>query len=335
MTNEYAPEIVDDLCAMARAALPAYALPATTEITLLNLSENATFVLRAPRETRILRIHRVGYSWPEEIRAELAWIEALRAARIVETAPPIAAANGETVLTLSSPAGHAPRHAVAFAFLPGKEPDPAGDIAAWFTKLGELTARMHAHAKAWPRPAGFQRKTWDVPAMVGPDAHWGPWRAGIGLTERGAAVIERALARVTNTLGAYGTSPDRFGLIHADLRLANLLVDGEQLRVIDFDDCGFSWFLYDFAAAISFIEHEPIIPALRAAWVEGYRAAAPLSAEDDALLPSFVMLRRVMLTAWLASHAEVPLAQSIGASYTQGTIALAEAYLAGRLLTDI
>jgi len=26
--------------------------------------------------------------------------------------------------------------------------------------------------------------------------------------------------------------------VHADLRLANLLVDGAQLRIIDFDDCG-------------------------------------------------------------------------------------------------
>jgi Ser/Thr protein kinase RdoA (MazF antagonist) len=217
--------------------------------------------------------------------------------------------------------------------MPGAEPNPSDNIAAWFTKLGEVTARMHAHAKTWTRPPGFQRKTWDVPAMVGPNAHWGPWRAGIGLTEQGAAMIERALARATIAIAAYGATQDRFGLIHADLRLANLLVDGPHLRVIDFDDCGFSWFLYDFAAAISFIEHEPIIPSLRQAWVDGYRRAASLSTQDDAMLPSFVMLRRVLLTAWLASHAEVPLAQSIGHSYTQGTIALAETYLAGRLLT--
>ncbi len=38
------------------------------------------------------------------------------------------------------------------------------------------------------------------------------------------------------------------------MRLANLLIDGDRVTLIDFDDCGFGWFMYDFAAAISFFE---------------------------------------------------------------------------------
>ncbi len=38
-----------------------------------------------------------------------------------------------------------------------------------------------------------------------------------------------------------GTGPQRYGLVHADTRLANLLVDGGRVSVIDFDDSGFSW----------------------------------------------------------------------------------------------
>jgi Ser/Thr protein kinase RdoA (MazF antagonist) len=29
------------------------------------------------------------------------------------------------------------------------------------------------------------------------------------------------------------------------------LVDGQSLRVIDFDDCGFGWFMYAFAAWVA------------------------------------------------------------------------------------
>ena len=47
---------------------------------------------------------------------------------------------------------------------------------------------------------------------------------------------------------------ERFGLVHADLRLANLLVEDEKVNVIDFDDCGYSWFMYDFGTAVSFID---------------------------------------------------------------------------------
>ena len=41
----------------------------------------------------------------------------------------------------------------------------------------------------------------------------------------------------------------------------------------------------------------------------------------------FLMLRRMQLTAWVASHAETPTAQSMGEDYTRGTVALAQRYL--------
>ncbi len=43
----------------------------------------------------------------------------------------------------------------------------------------------------------------------------------------------------------------RWGLIHADLRPSNIMIDGADLTVIDFDDCGFTWFLDDFASALT------------------------------------------------------------------------------------
>ena len=140
-------------------------------------------------------------------------------------------------------------------------------------------------------------------------------------------ILERVAARLQHETAAFGTSPDRFGLIHADMRAANLLVDGNRLGVIDFDDCGFSWFAYDFAASISFIEHEPIVPELMAAWLDGYARLAPLPADQVAALPMLVMLRRLQLTAWIASHAETPTASAHGAAFTDGTQDLAERYL--------
>jgi Ser/Thr protein kinase RdoA (MazF antagonist) len=115
--------------------------------------------------------------------------------------------------------------------------------------------------------------------------------------------------------------------VHADLRLTNLLASGEQLGIIDFDDCGFCWHLYDFAAAVSFMEHDPAVPALMREWVAGYREVAPLVEVQVALLPAFVMLRRMLLTAWLASHAETPTGRALGAGYTAGTVMLGAAFL--------
>jgi Ser/Thr protein kinase RdoA (MazF antagonist) len=170
---------------------------------------------------------------------------------------------------------------------------------------------------------------------VGPDGFWGSGGAAIGLESSGTAILERALDFIRQRIARFGMGPQRFGLVHADLRLANLLVSEPHLRIIDFDDCGFSWFLYDFASAVSFIEHEPIVPDLLRAWITGYRRVASLSPEELVEIPTFVVLRRILLMAWLASHAEIPFARQFGAEHTAGTIALAHQLQHGRFLNSI
>jgi Ser/Thr protein kinase RdoA (MazF antagonist) len=227
-----------------------------------------------------------------------------------------------------SPVCTPPRHAVAFRYLAGKEPEADANLVPWFRTLGAITARLHRHAAAWPRPHNFVRKLWDWNAMLGERRLWGPWQSGLGLTPEGTAIIARASSLIRTRLEAFGQTPDRFGLVHADMRLANLLVDGDTMHVIDFDDCGLSWHLYDFAAAITNHEHAPIVPALQAAWIEGYRTIAPLPDDQIAMLPTFIMARRILVMAWMASHAETPLAREGGPAYTAKTIELADAYLA-------
>jgi Ser/Thr protein kinase RdoA (MazF antagonist) len=333
MGGEYTPDALAELSARVAESLQRWTLSPATSISLLNVSENATFALSDPagREL-VLRLHRVGYSSAVEIRSELAWMEALRGEGVIETAAAVPGADGDPVQMLESRTGAAARFAVAFERLPGREPD-ARDAVRWFERLGELTARMHGHAKSWELPPGFRRKRWDLEAMVGPQGFWGSWRAAIGLDAGGVVILEGALDLIRQRLERFGQNSDVFGLVHADLRLANLLVDGDRLRIIDFDDCGFSWLLYDFAAAVSFMEHEPIVPELLRAWCNGYRKSLPLRALDQAEIPTFVVLRRILLTAWLASHAEVPFARELGASYTEGTVALAQELMRGKFLS--
>ena len=326
---EYSPAVLADMERAIRTSLSAWGLTAGTAIRLLNISENATWRLDDPDAGAplILRVHRVGYHTEAEIRAELAWIESLRQSGEVSTAAIVPTRMGERLTTLVSPSGLPPRHAVAFRFLPGREPDVDAGLVPWFEVLGQITARLHRHAAAWPRPAGFVRKLWDLDAMLGPVKLWGPWQEGIGLDARGHAVIARAAELVRTKMAAFGQGPDRFGLVHADMRLANLLVDGADMHVIDFDDCGLSWHLYDFAAAITLFEHDPIVPEVQAAWVAGYRRVAPLADDHVAQMPVFIMARRILVMAWMASHAETPMAREGGASYSATTVDLAEAFL--------
>ena len=187
---------------------------------------------------------------------------------------------------------------------------------------------MHAHARAWPLPDGFDRPVWDHAHTLGEHGYWGRWQDGLGIGAEERTLLERLDATVAARLEAYGKPADRFGLVHADIRLANLLVDEGHVRVIDFDDAGFAWFMYDFATTISFMEDHPRVPELRAAWLDGYRAVAPLDAAEEAELDTFVMLRRLLLVAWIGSHHTFATeAAELGAGFTAGTCALAEQYL--------
>ena len=309
-----------------REALPGWGLGPDAPLRLLTISENATFLAEDESGAPVVfRVHRPDYHRRDEIRSELAWVEALRANGVAATPEPLRMKNGD-LLGGFDDGGHW-RNVAAFEFMSGREPEPGTDLAPWFRALGKITAGLHQHARAWRPGAGFARKTWDFDAMLGDRPLWGDWRHGLGLDAQGRAVLGRAANVLKSRVSAYGASADRFGLIHADLRLANLLVDGERLGVIDFDDCGFSWFLYDFAAAVSFMEHEPFIPELEDAWLSGYATVAPVSAEDRAMMPTFLLLRRILLTAWVASRSETPTAQAMGVPYTHGSVELAERYL--------
>ena len=126
----------------------------------------------------------------------------------------------------------------------------------------------------------------------------------------------------------FGDGPSRFGLVHADLRLANLLVDGDHITVIDFEDCGFSWYLYDLACALTFNEGRPDVQELIALWVDGYRQVEPLPAADEQEIDTFLMLRRLMLSAYAGLRPTRSWRRRCGrAAITRETCAIAEPYL--------
>ena len=338
-------DVLDQVTACARAALRRYDCHPDASVELLNVSENATFLVSDPTAGRsVLRVHRLGYHTEQEIASELAWMDALRAEAGVRTPRALRAADGERVVTVAEDSAPA-RHCVRFEFLPGTEPGaepgtgpgerPAGApgsqlTGSHFEELGEITARMHRHARSWARPAWFTRFHWDYAAGFGDRARWGRWQDGVGVgpSER------RVLARLDHTLHArlyrFGQGPGRYGLVHADTRLANLIVHEGSVSVIDFDDSGFSWYLYDLGTSVSFFEHSPVVPGLVDSWLTGYRRVSQLSAEDEAEIWTFIMFRRLLLLAWIGSHQGVDIAAELGVGYTQGSCDLAESFLSSQ-----
>jgi Ser/Thr protein kinase RdoA (MazF antagonist) len=313
---------------MVAATLPRWGCSPAATARMINHSENVTYRVDDTGTgcTTILRVHRPGYHSLAAIHSELCWLDALRDEAGIATASALPARDGATIQTLAGDGLDEPRYAVMFSCLSGAEPSETALLEP-FERLGEVTARLHGHARRWPLPRGFARQTWNFDTMLGCSPIWGDWRAGMGMDASRKAQLQRMADAIERRLRRYGQGVNRFGLIHADLRWANLLLEGPITKVIDFDDCGFGWYLYDLGAALSFIEHRPDVPALVDAWVRGYRRVASLAAEDEAEIFTFILLRRLLLVAWIGSHAETDLAQSMGQAYTEGSCTLAEQYL--------
>lgn len=321
--------------AYARAALPSYGRDPDAPLRLLSLSENATYLVEGA-EPMVLRVHRADYHSVAAIRSELAWMAALRTQTDVVTPELIPAQNGDEVVTVVL--GDHPINVDAVTFVAGCTAEDKPE-AVGFDQLGYLTAVMHDHVDGWAAPNYFTRFSWTAEEMIGPQGRWGNWRHAPGLTAADEAVVERAATELQRRLAEFGSTPDRFGLIHADLRMANLMIDPDaesgQITVIDFDDCGWSWHLADLGAVVSFIEDTPAAEAMIAGWLAGYRARRELGEDHLAMIPTFVLLRRLQLTAWVASHAHADSAIEFTDGFADGTARLAQRYLGdGEWLRD-
>lgn len=309
---------------LAYQALQRYPALKDGAVHLLCRSENATFRVLAQGRQYALRLHRGNYHRKQDIESELLWLDALRNEGL-QVPEALFDAQGERVQALPLAEGGL-RYAVIFHWVVGEMPTNSIDPHA-FQPLGRITAQLHQHSQRWQRPEGFSRIIWDHHAMVGAEGHWGNWREAPGLQADDIALIDEALELIGTEVAIFGKSPARYGLIHADLRLTNLLLHRGETRVIDFDDCGMGWYLHDLAAAISFEEHHPNAAAWIDHWLTGYEQVAHFSDAELALLPSLVMQRRIQMTAWVASHAQTEMARSLDADWMQHTVRLCRRYL--------
>lgn len=312
---------------LAHAAIDRYALAGTPRLTFLRHGENATFAVQTDDERFALRLHRPGYQTATSVRSELAWTHSLQAVGI-HTPPAVVGLDGQAVQRLPTDDGE--RLAVLFRWEPGIPLDAADDKILW-RQLGEKMATVHDHGRRWTPPGEFQRRAWDAEGMVGETAHWGDPLALHDWEPAEGTLLREAREVVCDRLATVGRGPHEYGLIHADLGFENVLArpDGRTV-LLDFDDGGYGWFLYDLAVSLFPLTTASAADAERArqAMVAGYRTVLPLTDESLRELPTFLMARRLVTLGWTFSRGETAHAQRQRPWRLASAPAAAQAYLA-------
>ncbi len=276
-----------------KAALKQYDLR-DARFTLLKEGRNQrrmSFRVESPTRGRFLlqimyRLSRHG----ENLMPELLWLRALQRGGISLSVPePIPAADGSLVSDVSLPWASEPRRCVLLSWLPGR--NKASPSPADLSLAGSYVALLHRHGEQYGLPEGLVFPyVWDWEWVFGEAAPlWNKGKSVYSPSELG--VFCATAERVRQDLQELGKDSSVFGIIHRDLHLNNFLFHDGEAYAIDFETCGWGYYLFDLAVTLSSLEGHGA--PVQAALLEGYQRERPLPEEHWQYLDTFMAMRLV------------------------------------------
>lgn len=307
--------------AVVQVALPFWGFEAAT-YELVAARENQVFRIEMGGVAHAMRLHRVGYRSDAELQSELDWMAAV-SKHGLDVPSPVSSRDGAVmhlvegvqvdVLTwIKGAAMGAMGQPLTFAHQPQV-----------FEQLGREMARLHEASDAWAPGNGFTRWHWDREGVFGAQPVWGRFWDNPTLTPTQKETLIRARIAAQQDLAAMEAELD-YGLIHADLVRENVMMAGDRLSFIDFDDGGFGYRLFDVATTLFKNKDTPNFAELKAALLAGYRAIRPL---DATLLPLFMFARAASYVGWIIARMDEEGATERNARFITQAVDAAHDYL--------
>ena len=210
------------------------------------------WTLHAARENQVYRIgeparfalrhHRRGLRTIQQIEAELTWMSDLNSQGLPVPCPVSTLAQqlvysfeGELFSMVTwlrgNPLGRR------------QEPLRIAHPDRIFHTIGRLLAQLHT---ASPHIC-LDRPEWTLDRLVGDRPLWGRFWEHPHLTDQDRALLLAFRDKARCDLSTLDLSSQ---LIHADLLQENILVDGSQVFIIDFDDCVYGYLAFDMATPL-------------------------------------------------------------------------------------
>lgn len=289
------------LTRLARRAVAEYEIEDCL-LSPLQLVQNATWRVRCgrTRQQYLLRVHAPRRHDTAAICSELLWLDFLAAEDDLLVPTAITSRRGQLWTEVGTDEIPERRLCTLLTWIPGRT-QRRRRTPALLRRIGRLMARLHRSAIHFNVPGSFVRPRWDHHGLFQNDDTQRGWR---GLTRRQRMLFQAVAERTAKVMERLGAGRDVFGLIHSDLVFSNIVFHRGLPQPIDFDDCGFGYFLYDIAVLLDRIEMRDDYALLRAALLDGYREVHPLAAEHDGYLDLFLLARWVFLGTCFLSRPE-------------------------------
>ena len=241
------------------------------DVKLLKYSENVIFKITFKEAFPVVfRIHRPGYHNIEELEGEILWMDEIHRDTDVELPVVYRGRDGRFLQKMTTFSGEEVYVSV-ISFLEGS---PLGELKddeliKGLESLGEITAKLHMQSINRDKSVVIKRFYWDINNLFGDnnDGIWGSWRDYKALTKEQYRILEKCTSVMKDKLNHYGRSNEKFGLIHADLHFYNVINNNGVNQIIDFDDSGYGFYMYDMGCAL--VTYSRNLTKLEGAWVRG------------------------------------------------------------------
>lgn len=295
---------------LVRKACGAFGIAPDAHLEFVKYRENIVFRLTDGASMYVMRIHRHNHRTDAQVHTENQYLQYLfNAGLAVSEAVPTV--HGELFTKVTDAQGQ-PYQVDVQHWVPNSA--PLGDCGdAWagtdrpgvesFTELGKICGQFHTLSQRIGKLPGFSRDAWDLDGLVGVTPLWGDPRR-LASQEGDRAIIDATMGLIATQLQELGTEPYVYGVIHADFSPENVLLSPDQLTIIDFDDFGEGWWLFDLATVLFWYHRHPCAAEYREALISGYQQHFSIPKKAYQTLDALILARGLTYLGWAADRPE-------------------------------
>lgn len=236
--------------------------------------------VRSGNETFFLKIVNDEYD-ERRIRSQIEFMDHLRCGGlpVVETVPAgdgkpyVKSADGKSIGILSR-------------WIDGRNMDQQLEDE-WPARCGELLARVHQRSTEFQPSAEFAVRVWDATYAPQPRSWLDRFLEQAAFDDASCRVIRTSANRIGSMVHPLGDCEASYGVIHADFHADNLIFDGTNVWILDFEDVGWGHYLFDLTWPEAMFAKDNGSSRYFESFRNGYERMRPLSELERAALPQF------------------------------------------------
>jgi Ser/Thr protein kinase RdoA (MazF antagonist) len=244
----------------------------------------------------VLRIH--AGSDTDMIVSELTWLAALDHEAGLPVPAPVMTLEGEIVTRIATPGVPNGRVVSLMRWLDGRRLRK-GLRPRHLTALGGVVAQLHTFSSSWQPPPGFTRPHWDWDSQLGGSMFRHPMDQIVSsIPPKYQEPFQFIYQEAKQVMESFGKGVDAYGLIHSDLYPENVLFKAGKAYPIDFEDCGYGYWMWDIAIALCTWAWGDEWERMRDAFWEGYTKVRTLPENQWAHIDLFVAIQFATMVLW-------------------------------------